>query len=89
MDDLISRSALFEKIQPVDFLYGDDEAPAYSGMAVSAGDIESAPAVEAVEVVRCYKCKQSERMESPFGTVVHCHCWNKTVDYDGFCYEGY
>lgn len=45
--DLISRSALLEKIQPVDFLYGDDEAPAYSGMAVSAGDIESAPTVDA------------------------------------------
>lgn len=58
MDDLISRSALFEKIQPVDFLYGDDEAPAYSGMAVSAGDIESAPAVEAVEVVRCKDCRR-------------------------------
>ena len=56
-DDLISRSALLEKIQPVDFLYGDDEAPAYSGMAVSAGDIESAPAIDAVEVVRCKDCK--------------------------------
>lgn len=52
MDDLISRNALFEKIQPVDFLYGDDEAPAYSGMAVSAGDIESAPTVNAVEAIK-------------------------------------
>lgn len=36
-----------------------------------------------------YKCKQSERMESPYGTNVHCHRWNMTVDYDGYCYEGY
>lgn len=42
-----------------------------------------------VEVVRCEKCKQSERMSSPYGTVVHCHRWNRDVDYDGFCHEGY
>lgn len=33
------------------------EAPAYSGMAVDACDIEEAPAVDAVEVVRCKNCR--------------------------------
>ena len=52
MDELISKSTLLEKIQPVDFLFGADEAPPYSGMAVSAGDIESAPAVDAIEAIK-------------------------------------
>lgn len=55
-NDLISRSALFKKIQPVDFLYGHDEDAPYSGMAVDACDVEAAPAVDAVEVVRCKDC---------------------------------
>lgn len=49
-DDLISRSALLEKNQPVDFLFGHDEDAPYSGMAVAACDIEDAPAVDAVPV---------------------------------------
>lgn len=56
MADLIDRAALYEKIQPVDFLYGHDEDAPYSGMAVDACDIEDAPTVDAVEVVRCEKC---------------------------------
>lgn len=55
-NDLISRSALFKKMQPVDFLYGHDEDAPYSGMAVDACDVDAAPAVDAAEVVRCEKC---------------------------------
>lgn len=50
MADLIDRAALYEKIQPVDFLYGHDEDAPYSGMAVAACDIEDAAAIDAVEV---------------------------------------
>lgn len=60
-----------------------------SRKAVDTKDINEAPTIDAEPVVRCYKCKQSERISSPFGTVVHCHCWGKDVDYDGFCHEGY
>lgn len=88
MDDLISRSALLEKKMNVGLCdaYGDYYG---CGDVVLTDDIKAAPAIDAVEVVRCYKCKQSERMASPYGTVLHCHFWNKTVDYDGFCHEGY
>ncbi len=54
MGTLIDRDALYAKIQPVDFLYGHDEAAPYSGMAVDAGDIESAPTVEAAPVVHAH-----------------------------------
>ena len=78
MADLISKQALKEDLLKRGF---------YPVIVKCA--LEAAPIVDAVEVVRCYKCKQSERMESPYGTVVHCHFWNKTVAYDGFCHEGY
>ena len=79
MNDLISGKALLSEY--------DRQHEGEAGRARKL--IAEAPAVDAVEVVRCYECKQSERMANPFGTVVHCHCWNKDVDYDGFCHEGY
>lgn len=104
MADLIDRAAL-SKLFEERFLYikGASEQPLSGGQVLIDREIQTgaiiakefldhvrkAPAVDAVEVVRCYKCKQSERMSSPYGTVVHCHHWGKDVAYDGYCHEGY
>lgn len=56
-DDLISRSAAIEKIKPYGTLNGS--ALGYHSGAVDCAiiEIERLPAVDAVEVVRCYDCK--------------------------------
>lgn len=85
-NDLISRSALFKKIQPVDFLYGHDEDAPYSGMAVDACDVEAAPAVDAVEVVRCTECQY---MKIKAG-LCYCKVWQgyNGMGSEGFCSYG-
>lgn len=91
-NDLISRSALLEALDNGRMVFKSTITVPEALLAQGKHwrrCLDAAPAVDAVEVVRCYKCKQSERMSSPFGTVVHCHCWGKDVDYDGFCHEGY
>jgi len=59
--DLISRSALLKKQYNASEL--DD--PKFADMVVDVSDIEDAPAVDAVEVVRCKDCKHwdSRQME--------------------------
>lgn len=80
-NDLISRSALFKKIQPVDFLYGHDEDAPYSGMAVDACDVEAAPAVDAVEVGNCEGCMWKSRKRPQ-----KCSCCRRNPDMKD-CYE--
>lgn len=65
MGDLISRKALLEKKQSVGICdpYGDFYG---SGEVIFADDIEKAPAVGAVEVVRCKDCKHYGRNHSCF-----------------------
>ena len=80
-NDLISRSALleaFDNLQPPGF------EKSISGM-VALRMIKGAPAVNAVEVVRCKDCKR--RYDSKFGYVV-CVWFNKTVRADGYCAYG-
>lgn len=90
MDELISRRALLQDIEEAVVFSGRlDHTAEMKGANKIIDRIKAAPAVDAVEVVRCYNCKQSERMSNPFGTVLHCHYWGKDVDYDGFCHEGY
>jgi hypothetical protein len=92
MNDLISRSALIDVYKKLCAVEWNQKAAPISwahAFEEFIDCLEQAPAVDAVAVVRCYKCKQSERMSSPYGTVIHCHRWNMDVDYDGFCHEGY
>lgn len=81
--DLISRSALKEKIH--DFVYG------YRTPKISKGDLEhglnmffvdKAPAVDAVEVVRCKDCKYQDNAPCPMRL-----SFNWTEDND-FCSYG-
>lgn len=96
-NDLISRSALFQKIQPVDFLYGHDEDAPYSGMAVDASDVEAAPAVDAVPVVRCEKCihNAANLVRDPLDTTdysgkdIVCAFWlSDGLEPDDYCSRG-
>jgi hypothetical protein len=48
-------------------------------------EIEFAPAVDAVEVVRCKDCRCCEQI----GYVFFCHHWDRNTDENGYCHEGY
>lgn len=54
--------------------------------AVSTIDILAAPIVDAVEVVRCRKCKYHE--DTSVTEYEHCCLLSKTVRYDDFCSYG-
>ena len=74
MDDLIRRKALLEKATDVTIGEGD-EAVHYYGISVY--DVKTAPAVDAVEVVRCEDC------------VMHNNCgFEQAQGLKGFCSYG-
>lgn len=87
MGDLISRSALLAEIDrqrnwfAVQGMYGAEHLMVHPVRRL----IEDAPAVDAVEVVRCKDCKR--HYDSKFGYVV-CVWFNKTVRADGYCSYG-
>ena len=71
MADLIDRQALLEKVQfrlPI-----DSEKAEVSAVCVNVTRriIEAAPAVDAVEVVRCEKCKSWKRIRDNRGVCKH------------------
>lgn len=80
-NDLISRSAVLEKQT---YMY--DEALGTSPCVLTE-DIESAPAVDAVKVVRCKDCIHYEKYPDYAN-----ECWNNSgmlnVYDDGFCSHG-
>ena len=80
MLDLISREALLNDIQA---------AADNGGMgAVVAGTlkryVKRAPAVDAVEVVRCIGCRHCEQI----GYTFYCYHWSRNTDENGYCHEG-
>lgn len=77
MKDLISRSALIEKIESTDWYHISESGNLAKGAnsklhtpLFKADDIftalENAPAVDAVEVVRCKDCKHYHDFETHF-----------------------
>ena len=48
--------------------------------------LQEAPAVDAVEVIRCWKCKYHE--DTDVTGFKHCCLIDKTVRYDDFCSYG-
>ena len=69
-NDLISRSALIERET-----YMFDEALGWTACVLTE-DIKDAPAVDAVPVVRCGKCKHTETdgCEDP---AIYCKKWDR------------
>ena len=54
--------------------------------AVLISDIKNAPTVDAVEVVRCWKCKYHE--DTDVTEFKHCCLHSKIVRYNDFCSYG-
>lgn len=79
-NDLISRSALLEALEY------DPAKSTYNNPHSTFGIILSAPAVDAVEVVRCGECKHIEN--SPYGR--YCTVWHghNGMGDEGFCSYG-
>ena len=84
MSDLISKSALLENAWEVS--YKDEWHMTKTEKVVSVTDIEEAPSIDAIPVVRCRECRWKED-EQP--GMVYCPAvvggW---VDEDWFCKGG-
>lgn len=85
-NELISRSALYDKL-----IYDTTKTYTVGGNAYVdilriADAIQAAPAVDAVEVVRCGECKHIEN--SPYGR--YCTVWHghNGMGDEGFCNYG-
>lgn len=81
-NDLISRSALLDAIRETEFT-------TYFPLDEIDSVIDCAPAVDAVDVVRCKDCKHTTRSEVSPEKIICCltkMCG--TVDPDYFCADG-
>ena len=74
MADLIDRAAL--------------KIDAWERLSDAARDLDKAPAVDAVEVVRCKDCKHVESVVTPYGERWSCYAWDRYTYPDGYCQEG-
>lgn len=76
-NDLISRVALLDAMPKKDELFSYDVRRV----------ICDAPAVDAVEVVRCSECRHHDLSAAPEG-MVYCFQWDICVSDGGFCHCG-
>ena len=87
-NDLISRSALLDKVQfrlPID----NYNAEVINGcVEITRRLIENAPAVDAVEVVRCKDCKRVKQGRFDIFKWVYCSHWHTEIQKDNFCCFG-
>jgi hypothetical protein len=59
------------------------------GIATAITEIEDAPTVDAVEVVRCKDCKKSQKWKNAFGAEgLKCYLLCADIDPDDFCSYG-
>ena len=110
MDDLISRKALRGKLDALSEIFrrrGENEDKGF--LAVQCGvmfadcEVRDAPAVDAVEVVRCCECKHAYPIPPGKARLIYadralaCKCWRGDYDItsdlsltwiDGYCDEG-
>lgn len=85
-NDLISRSALLKKAQW--FECPSYEVWDYSFKYVDPEDVEDAPAVDAVEVVRCKNCREWKLKDRPGATWGMCRTLLADMPPDGYCNYG-
>ena len=84
MSDLISRSALEAKAKTI---YMEFDNVAVPTRVISIADLHLAPAVGAVNVVRCRDCKHNEQITAPRGHI-YCSRWDICTVDNGFCHMG-
>lgn len=83
MDDLISRKALGIGKCNLDAFENKEYAKGWN----SAIEIlETAPTINAVEVVRCKECRIGFLDKSAIEGRMYCANWGRIVKADGFCY---
>ena len=93
MDDLISRSALLERLAFKRM--GSMQRNTYPGLESAIAQVKKAPAVDAVEVVRCKDCEawQTETAMSFLRDGVHVRCcscgvYGRLMYDNDFCSKG-
>ena len=50
--------------------------------------VEETPTIDAVEVVRCRVCKESEQLSVLDTDFLYCGVWDTAVHCNGYCYHG-
>lgn len=85
-NDLISRSRLTSSIAREDTRYIGGVH--YIRLSAVQEKIKIAPSVDAVEVVRCRKCKESEQLSVLDTDFLYCGVWDTAVHCNGYCYHG-
>jgi hypothetical protein len=86
MSDLISRSALLGGYDVRKVTEYDESGCGLEYKAVPVEAIEAAPAVDAVEVVRCRDCKHYQ--PEPMGSVLYCYQNRRWTEPDFYCADG-
>lgn len=89
-NDLISRSTLLELVDVFSCYNPDCEDIECEFSFIHKADVENAPAVDAVEVVRCKDCAKCDHVkETPVdGGVWICHLLRMLVYENHFCSYG-
>lgn len=59
-----------------------------TGKYVTIVDINNAPAVDAVPVVRCKDCSLYHKMQDLDEDYDWCDMWDEEIDPNGYCYLG-
>lgn len=88
MSDLISRSALLDYLEHMESIHDDSDwlASQYNADWIHCW-LESQPAVDAVEVVRCKDCKHFKIMSDGYTKCSHRHGLAMVL-LDNFCSYG-
>lgn len=88
MAEYIKRTAVFEQFDnaDADVCETDDFGGVDYGFGMKNIKelINSIPAADVEEIVRCRDCYQSVVI----GNVLHCTYWRKNTDENGYCHEG-
>lgn len=50
--------------------------------------LDDIPTIDAVPVVRCRECKESEQLAVLDTDCLYCGVWDTTVHCNGYCYHG-
>ena len=84
MADLIRRQDALDDAFALEYAFCHHEAVKLYYERLK-GALERIPAVDAVEVIRCEKCRHSEMIDA----VRYCFKWGRNTENDGYCHEGY
>lgn len=86
MSRLIDANALKKKLFVFDMEFHDGHHQKY--YVYKEKDVDAAPTIDAVEVVRCKDCKYMTEHYDTDGNAPYWTCseWDSGTDYDGFCH---